>query len=345
MDIEYDGLKYNRPNYTPDLLFRPPTSVVHGELEYLARNAASALEGNCATPKARILRIGSEWEMIFFNPEIDPIVAKEKYPNHNYRARNYNNPNYSEGHMLKLEAIADDYGTMCLKYPDMFDDLTYYGKPHLFFEFRTQPLPIGKYLQATDRFRDKITNLSFQLGVMPVVHSQHIHISLQAKCGDVSRGFDNSDGEKKGAYRSIYPEDDDLRGTFRMTHPLMLLPEEWCYNCNDNGFYQTDDGKRYRSTALTLPHIEFRALSSEYAHDPLLNLVVSLRAMLTGIEGGARMSLFENSNDFQKAVRGMISLPELRKFFSLSTLNQLTDIVYQYPDVSMRKITIGQVKT
>ncbi len=324
-----DTIKYNPPNITPDHLFCPPTSCTHGELDYLVRQLGRALEGE-GLPTSRRLLVGTELEIFFFSPGADPAEAPSGLWG--------SNPNYSIGHKSKTTNLIGFAKQLWEVRPSEFLEASAIGRVGI--EFRTAPQSVDQHLETMSRFGDLLRAECRKQIVSPVVHSQHLHISLREEPSVCVSA------ENKGAVKGIIPAENIVRATFSRITPMMLLPEEWGIGRLMNPVY-------IKTKVLTnggigrLDHPEFRLLSSEYACDLLLNLAVSLRAMYYGfVDPSASLPNVKNDKiGFEGAVRRMAKDEELRSFFGESTLTKLCNIIRQYPDVSRRAITVDQVKT
>lgn len=317
--------KYNPVNFSPENLFRPPTSSTHGELSYLIDQLSHVLEGTGRIKERRLL-VGTELEMFFFSPDEDPTEAYHVY------GESTRNPNYTSEHHAKIELLQKFGNDLKRNSPSEFMDVESIGKIGL--EYHTAPQQVDKHLETMERFAELIRKKSKTLNVLPVVHSQHIHISMRNNPirKMLSRAIE-TDG--------IIPEEDTVKRAFSRVNPLVLLPEEWDDRYCDPHYIKNDGIKSLIDHSLD--HPEFRKLSSEYANDPVLNLLLSLRAMYAGCLDQSSVSEVELLKTYKGAVTKMGQDSELAGFFGQSTLSALTRIVSQYPAVSKREININQV--
>lgn len=320
-------LKYNPANLQPENFLHPPTETVEDEIQYLARQLADILEGKPYHQgvEARTLLIGTELEVLFFSPDRDPLAARV--------LPREDNPNYQYDHFSKITTLKN-----------WAENLRYRRKKiakctsigTLGIEFRTRPLGLSGYLEATNQLRDLIQTRSKRLGVLPVVYSQHIHISL-------CQGATNFIHEIAGSYRD---EGDHVKyrkqidRIFAPVLPLVLLPEEFCVTPRGVTWVKGTSSVGSNEDPV---RTEFRMLSSEWACDPSLNVTLSLRALDQAIHQEKLTNLSINPTDYREAVRVMRKDPELIKFFGASTLNTLANIVNRYPEVSRRKITVNDI--
>jgi hypothetical protein len=317
--------KYNPKNFSPDNLFRAPTSATHGELLYLVDQLSRTLEGTSRVKERRVL-VGTELEMIFFNPDQDPAEAYRKF------GKLSPNPNYLPDHSAKIELLKKFGNNLRLTRPGEFMEVEGIGKISL--EFHTAPQRVNNHLSSMERFAELLRKKCRELNVLPVVHSQHIHLSMRNNpMSNALKGTIMSKG--------IMPDSNVVRNAFSRVNPLVLLPEEWDYR-DMNPYYAKSDGIA-SLTRHDLDHPEFRRLSSEYAFDPILNLLLSLRAMHAGCLAKSSVTEMKHPRSFEVAVTRMNQDSELANFFGQSTLSALSMIVGQYPAVSKREINIDQV--
>ncbi len=308
--------KYNPENITPEHLFCPPTSLVHAELTYLIKQLNEALEW-IGGSKERLLLVGTELEIFFFNSKFDPLETRSMY------GASKRNPNYSKTHQKKIEKIGEFAHELETRYPKKFEETEKCGQ--IFYEFRTAPQRVASHLNTMQLLGDSLRRKCVQLGVSPVVHSQHIHVSLRTKYS------------KEG----IRPNGSVISQSYSGINPLVLLPEEWYYRTYAP-YYIVDDGIGPWGVD-NLCHPEFRKLSSEYAHDPVLNLLISLRAMYASCVDERIVSSLSLANTYEDGVEAMAHDPDLESFFGQTTLAALSEITRQYPAVSRREITVDQV--
>lgn len=127
---------------------------------------------------------------------------------------------------------------------------------------------------------------------------------------------------------------------------LMLLPEEYPKSKGrlPLPFYIKDAGTGTSIWDNDVEHVEFRMLSSEYAHDPILNLFMSLYSAHTGLEDTEAREEGTFKKDFKLAVEQLVTDFYLRDVLGESTLQKLAKVVSQYPDVSARNITVDQIQ-
>ncbi len=318
--------KYNPRNFTPEHLFRPATSVIHSELVYLIGQLTKALEKE-GRENGRQLLIGSELEIFFFNSDIDPIDAKEKY------GVSERNPNYGKKHLEKMGKIRKFATRMTSKNPVDFMKADKFGR--IFFEFRTTPQNSSDYLRTVEEFGELLRKKCKKLDILPVVHPQHIHVSLTKKARRSSQPSSRAWG--------ILPDARVVKNAISTMNPLLLLPEEWKEHQSSDPVFLQNDGIRLKGN-LDLEHSEFCRLSSEYAHDPILNLLVSLRAMYIGCIDTSLVSTGSYFDTYEAGVVAMENNSGLKHFLGASTLATLAKIAGQYPAVSRREKTIDQVR-
>ncbi len=307
--------KFNPENIGPENLFRPPTAVVHDELKYLITQVDLALRGE--KKHKRLLQVGTELEMFFFSPDMDPVDAEAQY------GESDQNPNYDPWHRRKIEEL-EKFGTSLLKNPHRFMFTSDLGR--IFLEFRTAPQSAKEYLKTIEMFGNRLRRQCERLRVWPVVHSQHIHVSLV---------------DRRNA-TTIIPSDKPVKSWFSKVSPLVLLPEEW--GSRDYRPHWVRSNGIKPNGVNDLSHPEFRMLSSEYANDPVLNLLLSLKTMYEGCLGKGGITPHVYGREYQQSAIEMGNDPDLIDFFGQSTLATLARITSQYPAVSRREITIDQVR-
>ncbi|MBI2310599.1 hypothetical protein HYU90_02115 [Candidatus Collierbacteria bacterium] len=324
LGVSREIMKYNPKNIIPENLFRPPTSRTHSELAYLVKQVNQDLEGS--GKDRRLLLVGTELEIYFFSPELDPVEAKSRYGNSG------DNPNYGKTHLRKIQKVAGFAKMVRYTKPGEFIAPERIGR--IMVEFRTAPQRAMEYLVTMEKFGNLLRKKCKDLGILPTVYSQHIHLSLRGN-DELRDLFGDSDSN------GIVPDGDVTSDAFSRIGPLVLLPEEWS-GLLKRPEYINRDGKR-SIFSNNLHHPEFRMLSSEYANDPLLNLLVSLRAMYAGCLDESMVSARSLHSTYEDDVVEMGHDHELERFFGRSTLTSLAGIVEQYPAVSRREKTINQV--
>jgi hypothetical protein len=321
-------IKYNPLNYRPDLFMRPPTECVQNDIRYLIREMEEKARIVFEKKHAEIL-VGTELEVLFFSPRVDPVVAERELPNHL-------NPNYDDEHLLKLNEIEAWANTLMEKHPSQFLESDRMSR--IFMEFRTMPQTCAKYLDTVDLFRTELGKKTRELNILPVVHSQHIHLSVT---GTTNNRFGVREDFLAPIFKKYYHWEPSSDYAFIRLLPLVLLPEEWedrnAYSC---GAEQALDCINSERT------MEARKLSSEYANDYVLNLLLSLK-MLASVNDprcNTGFPVIIGPDSYKSAARKMSEYKDLRKFFGESVITKLSSITEQYPAVSRRKITIEEVK-
>ncbi len=344
MSKEY--LQYNPANFKPENLMRPPTGIVSDELMYLCNQLRNAIEGGLRVDKDT-LKIGTELEILFFDKNADPgklekVSNKEiqRQNRHSYdelstkeedEIRRLNNPNYTSGHRAKVLKVANFAEKLEEMYPDDFYECTRDSK--LLIEFRTAPRNLEAHLENVSWLADAIRAKASKLGLLPVVHSQHIHLSCNSH---------NIRLNTKGRYKFINSENFNggyIDRTFTRILPLVMLPEE--YEEDDRLPHVVRENNAGEDRAN---HPEFRQLSSEYAHDHVLNLTLCLRSLYASLRNPDYATDTLPDGKYLKAVKEMSTDEELALFFGDSTLAKICKVAKQYPAVSRRDKTINEVK-
>lgn len=311
------GRPYHPDNIQPEYFLRAPTHITtYGDVEYLNKEIASMLEGgkdfDSRVSKLRELRIGSEFEIIFFDPSIDPEKAKFQG----------DNPNYGVSHQKKMFRINDDAEAFVQKSKAM-ESLESIGR--LSIEYRTAPSSVKEYLRAIDIFRDHISWISKRYMVLPSVISQHLHVSL----------FSSGENLIYNARGKNFHFGSAIQVAMQNLAPLLQAPEEFKYDALVGTF-------RFK----TPPRYEFRLLSTEYACDPWLNSLISLYALHNGLVASEKDSFTSSSQavwNYRSAIDVMKNHTELKQFFGASLISKLADAASYYPAVSTRTITLPEV--
>lgn len=318
--------RYNPINFDPQNFMRPRTNVVWPELKYLNRHLASLIEGTMRVDQGSLL-IGTEFEVLFFDANSDPFKTWNRF----YESEQ--NPNYQRGHLDKVERIAELASKLDNRHSDMFEKCA--DESNLMIEFRTTPQNIKGYYDSVSYFANWLRRLSKKYGVLPVTHSQHLHISSNRK------GFPSIDKDRKNGRLILCGNFDAeiIDVAFSRILPLVLLPEEY-----DHCIW-IPPASHTKGPDWDHVHPEFRLLSSEYMNDPVLNLTVSLRALYASMYNPEVVTKTRKFRTYREAVRGMEKDQELASFFGPATLATLSNIASQYPAVSRRIISLNEVKT
>ncbi len=310
-------VKYNPPNIQPENFLQPPTREI-SDIWYLVQQYSELLEHKKLWSPKKQLLVGTELEVLFFSRNIDPAVSAIL------------NPNYSPKHLQTVKRLTKKASALG-KHPFMFK-ANQFGR--LGIEYRTEPLPVKDYLEAILRLQEHISHRSKKEGVLPVVHSQHIHLSLTCGASNEILRLERNERREK-LFRAKIVQ------IFGKLNSLVLLPEEWSER--RLGFPFTFNG--HPSSKLNQHRIEVRRLSSEYACDSNLNLLISLFALYKGLHN-KNPSNYRASNDYrtyEEAMEDMEEDKELRDFFGASTLTSLVKIVSQYPSISRREKTLKDI--
>ncbi len=340
MSKEYLG--HNPANFTPENFMRPATGVVEKELVYLSSQLRNAIEGSLRIDKGALL-IGTELEVLFLSNQADPGKLERRYENRISRysylnsddkdeIRAENNPNYSEDHRSKVLRIADFAKSLDKKYPEDYYNCTRDSK--LLIEFRTAPQNLEDYYDNISWLADEIRKKAKNNGLLPVLHSQHLHLS----CNSHSlRPYPKS---KFQMFRESILGNRFIDSTFTRVLPMVMLPEEYERSEDvPSDIVIENTGEKTHEV-----HPEFRLLSSEYAFDNILNLTLCLRAFYSAYKNKDYATDTLPDTNFIKAVREMSKDKELGLFFGESTLAEICRIVKQYPSVSRRIKTINEVE-
>lgn len=310
--------KFNPQNMRPDLFCAPPTQVIESEVDYLSRNLVLLLEygsGDASlVSKKRELRLGTELEVFFFSPDADPwdFIEGDNYDR---------NPNYASEHNNKM--------TMLCKWAEQLSEIVGVSDcdsiGRLGIEFRTEPANLSSYTNFVNRLVENIRVESKELDVLPIVHSQHIHMSLF----DGGESIIGRNLEENPFFKNR------ILHRFSKEKPSVLLPEEFYVDTDPILFVQPRPRRR----------LEFRMLSSEFACDPDLNTLLSLWALLDALPENEKPLPVQKFDNFDEALNEMRHDKESQSFFGKSTLSTLCGILEQYPKVSRREIAVDEIKT
>lgn len=303
-------IKYNPANFAPDYLFCPPTMVTHEKLIPPLKEIGEELETGKPGLERNLL-IGTELEIMFFDPDTRPSKVKD------YHVRNQYIPR--DAHLKKIARLGFFSMLNRIKNSKEFMATSKIGQ--VTFEFRTHPQSISDHLMTLSRLRDCLVRESTKLEILPIVYSQHLHVSL------LENGLPQT------------PSRFDLQDFFSQFSPLVLLPEEWEQSQTTRPAKSRDYGRYKR--LRNLEHVEFRKLSSEYAHDPILNLLLSIYAFSSCL--GYRHYTPVWYESYAEAAVQLKRSPHLKNVIGQSTLNQLSKIIKQYPKVSTGDISVDQV--
>lgn len=320
MNLENKPGKYNLANYSPELLFRPPTNNVRTDLLALTTDLSRELGG--AFGLQRNLKIGTELEIFFFDPGIDPEYAYKNY------GRSDQNSNYRDPHKSKMIELETAARMLSNFFPKEFLECSGIGK--LSIEYRSTPQDCSHHLDTIEKLGELIRKQAKILDVRPVVHSQHLHISWLNRMFPISSPWKVEDARFS-----------DYKLVFYRALPLVLLPGEL------NAILpQRRWAERVGEVSLKekIVYPEFRALSSEFAHDHVLNLALSIMAVHTSVLKSRKMRPVYPPSDFDTAVEKFKTDEEMISFLGQSVVNNLYNVVRQYPKVSSGEMTIDQVQ-
>jgi hypothetical protein len=328
MSKEYQP--HNPENFTPDQFMQAPTRDAWPELTNINRQLAQAIEGIWRQDKNTLL-IGTELEVLFFKKDVDPFKANRRYW---AGSDSKLNPNYKQDHRKTVRDLSREADGLRYEYPENFWKCN--RESILLIEFRTAPAPLQNHVDNVTFLADWIRNKSAEHQILPVLHSQHIHMSLNRKTFEIGK-----DTRIHHQIRCSQFSDFTVESAFSRVLPLVILPEEYDKKTYDLSWAAHKKGGR----GNVCEHPEFRLLSSEYANDHILNLTLSLRcmyAMLINPEFVSHRKFIEES--YTDEVTQMAKNPELINFFGGSTLEKLSQVIAQYPAVSRREIRARDIK-
>lgn len=325
--LKTEAKKFNPANIGPERFLLSPTEEIVGEeVAYLAKNVEKSVISKGPFRGKKKLELGPEFEVVFFTPTVDPHEVAGRYPS--------KNPNYNKNrHGKKMENILAESQEFVSANQGLFwkkDPVESMGRVML--EYRLAPFGLREYLDAIKRFRDHVVKIGKQFGVLPVVFSQHLHITLFDGATNILA--DIHDYRRRDDRTEIYRA--NVHKVFQEAAPLVQLPEEF------------NTGVRpYRHQTWKHPdipaHDEFRLLSSEYACDPGLNALICLMALRYGLNHKRMPHLSPLTDNFEQEVGELATRQTLLGFMGQSLLSTLAQIVSQYPDVSRRKITVPEL--
>ena len=267
--------KYQPDNITPDEFMRPPTEPVDRKLKEIALH----LEGNINALAAKVaekynknkpvLKVGTELELLLFSSQFDPAIHRSES-----NSPDRPNPNYHDSHQDQVAALGEHMqsqqglaGILQKEEPVDYE--------RLFLELRTKPVDVAGYISQMEKTRDYISAQAHKRGIHPVLHSQHIHLSL---CNEPSVSNILWDIPVRSAVQR------GILDTYRRAYALLNLPEEVAKPHNPavngntavklNGMGTPSDPLRY----------EGRLNTSEYMFDPFMNLVINLIGVYRGLQ-------------------------------------------------------------
>ena len=336
--------KHNPYDLTPSHFCTPPTSVVWRHLLPTINDIAQTLEGR---RQRRKLLVGTELEILLFSPEIDPYVGASwlRSAKQNIEGYSIPNANYGQPHLNKVNELyqylgnwSDECPTEMLR-PSLFN--------RLMVELRTAPVSPAHYIDLLDQVRTRLQGLFLRNEVLVTVYSQHIHLTLN-----------NADGS------SYYPSDNFSNYWFPI-RPLVLLPQEWDRRFSspflpkETILVRDNMGEAKQWVKRSQVHPEFRMLSSEYAHDPILNLALVLASVHRDVSApsltrdivsrifGRILPKRKPRRQDKTYVDSCNFLPRspLTDYFGRETLTMLSSILELYPMVSTREITVDEIPT
>lgn len=315
--------KFNPPNLTPNHFLAPPTDILCAAFTKGVRKVTDEIIENTRRPwttfgKTQCL-FGTELEILFFPPDFDP---------ENNDRNCHQNPCYGDDHLDKVrETCADiNNGSLLPNITDA-DRISRIG-----IEIRTPPGELADYYTHIEIVRTKLAERCQIDNVRPVVHSQHLHVS-------VFRGWKNLIESRN--------DDEDYRCTqaeFNNTSPTQLLPEEFAYGIHARPFQfkgSKDDGQSADPLRL-----EFRRLSSEFACDTHLNLLITLLGTHHFLKTSeSHLSGFSKTpSSFEDGLEAMKTRQHTLRSVLGEEINQkLLHILGYYSDVSTRLITLDEV--
>lgn len=264
-------VRYARENITPDEFMRPPTEAYRSEIDSLnldlGKRINRILESEQRALNKPSLRIGSEIELLMFSSESDPAQDLKKHDKLN--------PNYSGVHLTKVRKLMSDLVDHGSKYNlrDIIESRI--NVDRIFGEIRTKPTTVGNYITSMDRLKHWMQKKSGELGISPVVYSQHFHFSMAGFGGTNNVLRNEVLGEVVAqSMLSVYSR------SLAMTN----LPEDVE---GDPQYYEVDrlavlyKGKK-RSIVDPL-RLEGRMNSHSYAFDPHLNLLINQIGLYNGL--------------------------------------------------------------
>ena len=319
---EFKPKKYNPSNTLPEYFLRPPTSFLQDEFIEAAGNATADLnEHGCKIPlivsKRRVsLLIGTELEVYFFPRNVDPTEPQSSFQESSC---------YKDKHLRKVEAVSYDSRLHSL-IPGISDVEKI---SRLGIEFRTPPGDLGRYIDCIENIRNALSRRCNDDGLNPVVHSQHIHISV----------FSNS----KNLIDSSRAKPKNLKNELDRTAITQLLPEE---------FYEINSRPaRYNGSTNILNRnpvrLEIRRLSSEYACDPFMNVLTALAGTKLYLEGNSfrEYTELETPENFSHGLDLFRNSEHvLTNYLGTETQRRLADVISVYPMISSRSINLDRVK-
>ena len=366
-------------NTAPEQFMRPPTesldrTFIDASIELEAKinrlAAESTVPGQevlssrrplCSIKYRPILNIGSELEIFLFSnkstPHADDLLTSTG-----------TNPNYFPRHMKLLREIRDaiilpakegGLGEIIMPKADL---------DSLMLEVRTPPGTVDQYVRAISQIQAWLSTKSAAKGINPAIYSQHFHFSL------------TDPTEEQNLLKDAKHYDAVHAGVVDIYHraiPLLRLPEEFdeattpmgetpyrygrLYGIHKTGIEGERDERKFGTT-----RIECRVNSSEYAHDPYLNLFIHLLGVYRGLNAKDNPSslhddyripctassngrpYFEfggpNGIAYEEAMAHITEDSVLNTALPKETVGKIHQVIQIYPDISAGKVTLTQAR-
>lgn len=346
-------IKYLPPNTEPKQFMHPPTEPFQGwvdkiclRLERSINSSAEKLHtGSRILPPPK-LRIGSELELFIFHRDFDPFF-------HLAGVKEFN-PNYSHAHRAAIKGLVSQIR------PPIFGGLRGILQNYIeynggvFVEIRTIPTDTSGYLHQMEAIQEWIGRKSLRYGLRPVVHSQHLHLSLANHFVNMLDRGKNDLVISKNEHALA----NGIIDTYQRTIPWIRLPEEMGSQeiRYGNIFYDENVGfgikRKGNNQGYPDPiRLEGRLNSSEYAADPHLNLLVHLIGVDRGLNRllGIESSNFTPSFDLRKmnyedALDRMPDDNVLLSYIPYGLIEAINRPVRLYRDISLGLMNVQEVR-
>lgn len=288
--------EYRQENIQLRDFWRPPTEAEHETISELMLNLEQQInaEANLLAaahhppfPEGVRLRIGTEVELHVFDKAFDP---RHHHPEDRWKGEGVwmdgytrlpahaDNPNYTPQHRDALNTLAQRMRLPLTQggCAELLQEHEPVNHETVFLELRTRPADVNGYTEQLEGLGPWLRHTAGDLGLLPVVHSQHLHVSLT----DAS-GVHNL--LREPAVRASVAK--GIVDMYRRAYALLRLPEEvrapelgeigysYAGAVRRNGGYTPDNPLR----------LEARLASSEYLFDPYLTLYLHLLGILRGL--------------------------------------------------------------
>jgi hypothetical protein len=362
-----ENVKFLAVNIRPTQFLRPPTESlqipysVNARLQEDAINSAAIITAKHApelsqrsllvAPK---LQVASDIEIILFSNQSTPGEDNGK--------KEENNPNYTRTH---LQAVSEFNQLLRTSRTHgglkevLYDDGEYPGR--ISTEIRTIPTDVMGYIKSIAQIGEWFRSKAGKYGINPAIWSQHLHLSLVDPSSGVNLLEDDLIRETVGK---------GIVDIYHRAIPLLNLPEgtnntdSYAISvANDIGVL-TKGGYRSSNGYPGPIRIEGRLNSSEFAADPILNLLMHLIGIKRGLmhigdhtkidedyplmnSGSLQDAYFtfgQGYTTFQNALERLLTDEVLSQEIPHELLSNTHKIIQVYPQISQGELTLSAAR-